>query len=187
VSGWCDVRFTPLSLTGAFLVEIEALSDERGFFARTWCRTEFSRHGLNPNLEQCNLSHNTKRGTLRGMHWQAAPHGEAKLVCCLRGTIHDVIVDVREGSPTRGRWLAIELDAERHNALYIPDGFAHGFQTLTPDSDVFYQMSTSYHPASARGIAWNDPDLGIAWPIADPCMSDRDRAFPSYRSLVGIS
>ena len=176
------MRFTPLALAGARLVELDPIADERGFFARAWCEREFAEHGLNPHLVQCNISFNTRKGTLRGMHWQAAPHGEAKLVRCTRGALYDVIVDLRPDSATYRRWLGIELTAMQRNALYIPEGLAHGFQTLESDSEIFYQMSGFHHPASARGLRWNDPAFNITWPLIDPLISERDRAFPLWGS-----
>ena len=154
--------FTETRLAGAYLIEPERIEDERGFFARTWCRDEFERHGLNPRLVQCNVSYNARRGTLRGMHYQAKPHEEAKLVRCTRGAIYDVIVDLRPDSPTYRQWVAAELTAENRRMLYIPEGFAHGFQTLADETEVFYQMSELFHPESARGVRmttrpWGSP------------------------------
>jgi dTDP-4-dehydrorhamnose 3,5-epimerase len=171
------VRFVPAPLEGAFVVEPELLEDERGFFARSFCRDEFVAHGLDPSVAQCNVSFNRQRGTLRGLHYQATPHEEAKLVRCTRGAIWDVIVDLRESSATRYRWFAAELTADNRRALYAPAGFAHGFQTLADGSEVFYQMSASYHPESARGVRWDDPAIGITWPIRDPVLSTRDRSY----------
>jgi len=159
-------------------VEPELLEDERGSFARSFCQGEFRAHGLDPVIAQCNISFNKRRGVLRGLHYQVKPHEEAKLVRCTRGAIWDVIVDLREGAPTRYRWFATELTADNRRALYIPRGFAHGFQTLADNSEVFYQMSEFYHPESARGVRWNDPKIGIAWPLADPVVSPRDRSYP---------
>jgi dTDP-4-dehydrorhamnose 3,5-epimerase len=171
------LRFLPTPLAGAFVVELERLEDERGFFARSFCREEFRKQGLEPAIEQCNVSWNRRRGTLRGLHFQAAPHEEAKVVRCTRGAIWDVIVDLREGSPTRLRWHAQELNADNRLAFYVPAGFAHGFQTLSDDSEVLYQMSTSYHADLARGLRWDDPKLGIRWPLPDPILSPRDRSY----------
>jgi dTDP-4-dehydrorhamnose 3,5-epimerase len=174
------VKFAETPLAGAFVVEIEPLKDERGLFARSFCRKEFEAHGLDPAVAQCNVSHNVKRGTLRGLHYQAPPYEEAKLVRCTRGAIWDVIVDLREGSKTRLQWFAAELSADNHRALYVPRGFAHGFQTLADDSEVFYQMSEFYRPDGARGIRWNDPSIGIRWPLAEPILSARDRDLPLH-------
>ena len=159
-------------------MEPELLEDERGSFARSFCQGEFRAHGLDPVIAQCNISFNKRRGVLRGLHYQVKPHEEVKLVRCTRGAIWDVIVDLREGAPTRYRWFATELTADNRRALYIPRGFAHGFQTLADNSEVFYQMSEFYHPESARGVRWNDPVIGIAWPLADPVVSPRDRSYP---------
>jgi len=172
------LKFAPTPLAGAYVVELERLQDERGFFARSFCQEEFRRHGLKPAIAQCNVSWNRRRGTLRGLHFQAAPHEEAKVVRCTRGAIWDVIVDLRKGSATARRWHAVELTADNRRALYIPAGFAHGFQTLAEDSEVLYQMSEFYHPESARGVRWDDPTLAIPWPLKDPVMSPRDREFP---------
>lgn len=170
--------FVPTPLAGAYIVNSTPLRDDRGFFARTFCRGEFVERGLNPDVAQCNVSHNRQRGTLRGLHFQVEPHAEAKVVRCTQGVVWDVIVDLRAGSSTYRKWFGIELSAGLHNALYVPEGFAHGFQTLTEDAEVLYMMSESYYPESARGARWDDPAFGIEWPIADPTMSERDRNFP---------
>ncbi len=170
--------FVPAPLAGAFVVELERLEDDRGFFARSFCREEFEKHGLNPEIAQCNVSFNPRRGTLRGMHFQAEPHAEDKLVRCTQGVIWDAIVDLRTGSPSYAKWFGVELSASSRRALYIPKGFAHGFQTLSDDAEVLYMMAESFHPNCARGVRWNDPAFAIEWPIADPLISDRDRAFP---------
>ena len=172
------MKFLPTPLGGAYLIEVEQLEDERGFFARSFCQNEFLAHGLDANIVQCNVSFNRKRGTLRGLHYQAAPHEEAKLVRCTGGAIWDVIVDLRANSPTVRQWFAAELTAGNRRALYVPAGFAHGFQTLSDDSEVLYQMSAFFHPESARGIRWSDPTLSIQWPLAVASMSPRDEAFP---------
>ncbi len=162
------------------MVTPEPRRDERGFFARTWCREEFAAHGLNPNLVQCSISFNAKRGTLRGMHYQAMPHQEAKLVRCTRGAIYDVVLDLRPGSPTFGQWHAAELTADNRQMVYIPEGVAHGLQTLSDDTEVFYQISEFYHPESSRGVRWNDPAFGITWPISEPILSERDRGHSNF-------
>lgn len=176
------MRFVPTPLGGAFVVELVLLSDERGFFARSFCQDEFRAHELNPVAAQCNISFNRKRGTLRGLHYQIKPHEEVKLVRCTRGAVLDVIVDVRESSATRYRWFATELTADNRRGLYVPAGFAHGFQTLTDDSEVLYQMSEFYHPESARGLRWDDPVLGISWPLGNPLLSPRDQSYPLIES-----
>lgn len=172
------MRFNPTAIPGAYLVEIERLADERGFFARSWCHDEFARHGLNARLAQCNISYNKQRGTLRGLHYQGEPFAEAKLVRCTMGAIYDVILDLRRDSSTFGRWEAFELSAANRRMLYIPEGVAHGFQTLEDDSEVFYQMSADYHPECAMGARWDDPAFAIKWPVPDPVVSARDQAFP---------
>lgn len=172
------MRFFPTSLEGAYVVEPELLEDERGCFARSFCRDEFVAQGLDPAVVQCNISFNLRRGTLRGLHYQTKPYEEAKLVRCTRGAIWDAIVDLREDSPTRYRWFAAELTAENRRALYIPRGLAHGFQTLADNTEVYYQMSEFYHPESARGVRWDDPAIGITWPVENPVLSPRDKSYP---------
>lgn len=172
------MKFTETRLPGVVVVEIEPTRDERGFFARSWCRREFERHGLNPDLVQCNISFNKKKGTLRGMHYQAEPHQEAKLVRCTRGAIYDVVIDLRPESATYRQWQAVELNAENRCMLYVPSGVAHGFQSLEDDTEVFYQMSEFYHPECARGVRWDDPAFGIRWPLPDPIASEKDRSYP---------
>jgi dTDP-4-dehydrorhamnose 3,5-epimerase len=175
-----DVIFTETPLTGAFLIDLEPVRDERGFFARSFCRREFEAHGLNPDIAQCNISLNLRRGTLRGMHWQAAPHQEAKLVRCTRGAIHDVIIDLRHGSPTFAAHFSTDLTAVDRRMLYVPEGFAHGFLTLEDDTEVFYQMSEFFAPESARGVRYDDPAFGIRWPMEILVVSDRDRSYPDW-------
>ncbi len=174
------MKFEALSLAGAYVIEMEQLADERGFFARAFCRREFEAHGLDPNVAQVNVSFNRRRGTLRGMHYQAAPHEEAKVVRCTQGAIWDVIVDLRPGSPTFRQWQGVELSSANRRSLYVPRGFAHGFQALADDAEVLYLMSEFYHPESARGVRWNDPAFGISWPIADPHMSPRDASYEKF-------
>ncbi len=166
--------FKPLPLSGAFLIQPELRADERGFFARTFCKDEFEKHGIDFSCVQCNISYNKKRGTLRGMHYQSPPHEEAKIVSCARGAIYDVIVDIRPGSPTYKQWHAEQLSAENRAMLFVPKGFAHGFQTLTDDAEVFYMMGEFYHPQSARGMRWDDKEPGIAWPLAVTGISEND-------------
>jgi len=173
--------FSETKLSGAFIIEVKRLEDERGFFGRSFCRLEFEEHGLNPFVAQCNISFNRDAGTLRGMHYQAAPHAEEKLVRCTRGALYDVIIDLRPESPTFKQWVSLELTEENCRMLYIPKGFAHGFQTLVDETEIFYQMSAFYHPDSGRGVRWNDPAFGIQWPETDRViLSDRDRVWPDY-------
>jgi len=174
------VKFVETELAGAFVVEPEPLEDERGFFARTWCRREFAAHGLCVELAQCNISYNRQRGTLRGMHYQSEPYAEAKLVRCTAGAIYDVIVDLRPGSASYGRHWGVELSARNRTMLYVPRGFAHGFLTLEDDSEVFYQISEFYAPAHARGFRYDDPAFAIRWPAAVQVISERDRGYPDY-------
>lgn len=177
--------FRELALPGAFVLEPELLEDERGFFARAFCRREFTERGLEPAVAQCSLSFNRRRGTLRGMHYQAAPGEEAKLVRCSRGAIHDVIVDARPSSATFGRHAAVELSADNRLALYVPPGVAHGFQTLADDTELYYQMSEEYAPELARGFRHDDPALGIEWPLPATVMSERDRELPPFAGREG--
>jgi len=170
--------FTETQLKGAFIIDIEPIEDERGLFARSWCREEFEAHSLNPELAQCNISFNKKKGTLRGMHYQKPPHEEAKLVRCTLGAIFDVIIDLRPDSPTCKQWVGEKLTAQNRKMLYIPEGFAHGFMTLEDDTEVFYQMSTPYVPESAAGVRWDDPEFNIHWPgLEGYIISNRDRSF----------
>jgi dTDP-4-dehydrorhamnose 3,5-epimerase len=170
--------FREAKLRGAYVVEPELIEDDRGFFGRTWSAEEFSEHGLNPNIAQCNTSLNRRKGTLRGMHYQIPPHEEAKLVRCTAGAIYDVIVDLRPGSPTWAQWIAVELTSQNRLMVYVPEGFAHGFQTLADNSEVCYQMSATYSPESARGVRWDDPAFGIEWPLSVSVISERDRTHP---------
>ncbi len=172
--------FTETALPGVVVVEPERREDARGFFARAWCAREFAARGLTSRLVQCSVSFNKRRGTLRGMHYQAAPHAEAKLVRCTAGAIFDVAIDLRPASPAYRRHVSIVLTAEARNMLYVPEGCAHGFQTLVDDTEVFYQMSEFYAAGAARGVRWNDPAFGIAWPDPDPILIDRDRTYPDF-------
>jgi dTDP-4-dehydrorhamnose 3,5-epimerase len=177
------MRFEQTPLPGAWVIELAPLGDERGWFARTFDADAFAAHGLNATVVQCNASFNPRRGTLRGMHYQAEPHGESKLVRCVRGAIFDVAVDLRARSPTLRRWHGVELSAENRLAFYIPAGLAHGFQTLTDDAEVLYQMGDRYVPESARGVRFDDPAFGIDWPpvqAGERIVSERDRAFPDF-------
>lgn len=176
--------FTPTPLPGLLLVDPERRTDERGFFARSFCAAEFAAQGLPTVFPQHNVSGNPRRGTLRGLHLQRPPHGEPKLVRCTGGAIFDVAVDVRPGSPTHGRWFGVELDAAGGRSLYIPPGFAHGFQTLTDDAEVLYLMGAMYVPEAATGLRWDDPDVGIVWPLPVSVVGERDRALPWLAGLA---
>lgn len=178
------MKFTPTPLPGAFVIDIEPREDERGFFARTVCAEEFSRLGLNGRFVQQSVSWNRRAGTLRGLHYQAAPHEEDKLVRVSRGAIYDVIADLRRDSPAFGRWFGVELSADNHRQLYIPRGVAHGFQTLLPDTEILYQMTVPFAPDAARGLRWDDSVLQIAWPqCADRTISDKDLGLPTLTEL----
>jgi len=172
--------FTPSKLDGAFLIDLEPATDDRGFFARSFCAKEFEARGLNSHLVQCNISFNAKKGTLRGMHYQKPPHAEAKLVRCTAGAIYDVIVDLRFSSKTFKQWAGIELTALNRRALYIPEGLAHGFQTLCDGTEVSYQMSEFYAAEAACGFRWNDPMFGIRWPDGPRIISAKDESYPDY-------
>jgi dTDP-4-dehydrorhamnose 3,5-epimerase len=175
------VIFHETQLGGVFEIHIEPKCDERGFFARTWCRHEFESKGLNSQLAQCSVSFNTRKGTLRGIHYQAAPYPETKLVRCTQGAIYDVIVDLRPESSTYKQWIGAMLTAENRRMLYVPEGCGHGFLTLEDETEVFYQMSEFYHPDLARGVRWNDPAFGIAWPAEVEQISERDRTYPNLK------
>lgn len=172
--------FKELDLPGAWVIDLEPRSDDRGFFARAFCVDEFLRHGLSPVVAQANLSHNRMRATLRGMHYQKAPHAEVKMVRCVNGAIWDVIIDLRPESKTYLKWTAVDLTRDNHRMLYVPKGFAHGYQTLTDDAEVFYMVSDPYAPGSEAGIRWNDPRIGIRWPLADPIVSPKDAVHPEF-------
>lgn len=174
------MNFYATKLSGAFEVHPEFTNDERGFFARMWCQREFEAHGLNPQLAQCNISFNKRKGTLRGMHYQIGEHAEAKLVRCTRGSIYDVVVDLRLQSPTFRSWVAVILTAEKRNMVYVPEGCAHGFQTLEDETEVFYQMSQFYNREAARGVRWDDSAFQIAWPESVEVISERDRTYPNF-------
>lgn len=172
------MQFTETRIPGAYIIDTDCFADERGFFALTWARDEFVAQGLNPYLAQCNLSYNHRTGTVRGMHWQAPPHAETKLVRCVRGGIYDVIVDIRNDSPAYLRWVGVELTAENRRALYIPEGCAHGFQTMEDATEVFYMITEQYTPDAARGMRWNDPAIGVTWPREVAVISERDAQYP---------
>ena len=174
------MKFVPTPLGGAYVIELEPSFDERGFFARSWSAEDFKERGLAAKMAQCSISFNTRKGTLRGMHYQSEPHAEAKVVRCSAGAMYDVLVDLRRGSPTHCRWFGVELSADNRKLLYVPEGIGHGFQTLTDNTEIFYQISQDYRSDASRGVRWNDPVFTIDWPIANPILSERDRSFPDY-------
>jgi dTDP-4-dehydrorhamnose 3,5-epimerase len=176
------VKFEESPLAGAYTIEMDRLEDERGFFARSYCAAEFAARGLSAAMPQSSVSFNERRGTLRGLHYQAEPHAEDKLVRCTAGSIYDVIVDLRPDSPTPRRWFGVELSAANHRSLFVPKGLAHGFMTLRDDTEVLYMISAPYAPGFERGVRWNDPAIGIAWPAAPSVVSARDAAYP----LLGV-
>ncbi|MGH9498297.1 MAG: dTDP-4-dehydrorhamnose 3,5-epimerase [Terriglobales bacterium] len=172
--------FRETKLPGIFEIYLEPNYDSRGFFARTWCEEEFKNYGLNPTIKQSSVSFNVKKGTLRGLHFQAAPYGEAKVVRCTSGAIYDVVLDLRPLSPTFRKWIGLNLTAANRHMLYIPEGCAHGFLTLEDNTEVSYQMSEFYHTDSGRGVRWNDPTFQIAWPERVEVISERDRTYPNF-------
>jgi len=175
------VIFKETKLKGAFIVELEKFADERGFFALSWSRDEFARRGLESRFAECNVSFNHQQGTLRGMHYQAPPHGQVKIVRCTMGSIYDVIIDLRTDSPTFKQWIGVKLTAANRLMLYVPKDFAHGFQTLENETEVFYQMSSPYVSESGRGVRWNDPAFGIEWPEPEKIIiNERDKNYPDF-------
>jgi dTDP-4-dehydrorhamnose 3,5-epimerase len=172
--------FTETELKGAYIIDLERREDDRGFFARTWCQNEFEAHGLVARIVQANTSYNKLKGTLRGMHYQRAPYAETKLVRAVRGAIVDVIVDLRPDSPTYKRWIGVELTADNRRALFVPEGFAHGFQTLEDNTDVSYQVSAFYTPGAEGGARYNDPSFDIQWPLPISVISDKDATWPDF-------
>lgn len=179
---WRAVRLRETTLAGVFVLELDPIQDERGFFARAWSAEQLAERGLDATVVQCNISYNDRAGTLRGMHYQADPYGETKVVRCTAGAIFDVALDLRLDSETYLRWYGVELSAANRRALYIPEGVAHGFQTLVDGTEIFYLMSRDYVPAAGRGVRWDDPAFGITWPESpERVISDRDRSFPLFR------
>jgi dTDP-4-dehydrorhamnose 3,5-epimerase len=178
------MRFVETPLPGAWVIELELLGDERGWFARSFDAAEFKARGMSSEVAQCNASFNARAGTLRGMHYQADPRSESKLIRCVRGAIFDVAIDLRRDSPTYRRWHGVELSAENRRAFYLPVGLAHGFQTLTDDCEVLYQMGSPFVPDAARGVRWDDPAFGIEWPEhpGERTISEKDRAYPDFGS-----
>ncbi len=175
------MQFTKTGLEGAFIIDIQEISDPRGFFARGWCQREFEENGITANISQANISFNREKGTLRGLHYQKAPYEEAKLVRCTKGAIFDVAVDIRPDSSTFGKWVGAELTAQNHRMLLVPEGFAHGFQTLEDNTEVFYQVSEFYTPESEGGARYDDPAFGINWPIEVSVLSDKDANWPPIK------
>lgn len=178
------MTFSETPLAGAYVLTLNKVQDDRGFFARAWCRDEMIAHGLNPNVTQINLAMSHKKGTLRGLHFQEPPYAEVKIIRCTRGAIHDVIVDLRPESASFGRWFALELRADEHNLLYVPERFAHGYQTLTDEAEICYQTSVAYHPPAARGIRYDDPAFAITWPLPVSSISKADASWPTWDSAV---
>jgi dTDP-4-dehydrorhamnose 3,5-epimerase len=174
------MEFTETKLKGAFVVSMKKIQDDRGFFARAWCREEFAAHGLNPDMVQLNVGYSHVKGTLRGLHFQQAPHAEAKFVRCTSGAIYDVIVDLRPDSPTWRQWFGLELSAENRLMLYAPEGFAHGYQALTDMAEIYYMTSAPYAAQSARGVRYNDPAFGVLWPLPVSVISQPDQNWPDY-------
>ena len=178
------MKFTETKLKGAFIVELSPIKDERGFFSRSYCKNLFEEHGLNTNVVQANLSYNAKKGTLRGMHMQVAPFEESKLVRCTRGSIYDVIVDLRTDSETFKQWIGVELTADNYKMLYVPEVFAHGFITLEDHTDVTYQVTQFYTPGTEVGYRWNDPAFNIEWPLMPHVISDKDHAHQLFEDSI---
>jgi dTDP-4-dehydrorhamnose 3,5-epimerase len=175
------MKLTETDLHGAYVVDLEPIEDARGFFARAWSETDFADRGLESHIAQCNVSFNRRSGTIRGMHLQRPPHEEVKTIRCVRGSLFDVIVDLRPASPTFRQWIGVELSAENRRMLYVPRGFAHGFQTLEDDTETFYMVSEPYAPQAESGVRWNDPAFGIVWPLGEPTeISDKDRSWPDF-------
>lgn len=177
------MKFTETKLKGAFILELQEMRDDRGYFARTFCTRELEEHGLISDVKQANMSWNDKAGTLRGMHFQFAPYEETKLIRCTQGALYDVIIDLRKGSDTYRQWIGVELSADNHKALFVPRDFAHGFITLTANTEAFYMVSQSYQPGSEGGIRWNDPQFAIDWPIEPEVISEKDAAWPDYEEV----
>jgi dTDP-4-dehydrorhamnose 3,5-epimerase len=176
------MQFTETGLEGAWIVDVEPMSDDRGFFGRTWCAKEFAEHGMVADMAQCNVSYNHRKGTLRGLHYQVPPAAEAKFVRCTAGAVHDVIVDVRPGSGTYLQWVGVDLTAENRRALYVPPMFAHGYLTLTDGAEVIYQVSEFYTPGAERGARYDDPAFGIDWPVAIEVLSEKDAGWAPFEA-----
>ncbi len=184
------MKFTETKLKGAYLIDVEPIGDDRGFFARAWCRNEFEKAGIGTNVAQANMSFSKDKGTIRGLHWQVPPNTEAKLVRCIRGAIYDVIVDLRSGSPTYLQWFGAELSADNRRIMLVPEGFAHGMQTLVHDTEIYYQVSEFYVPEAERGARVDDSAFGIEWPLPVTTRSDKDANWPDFdieRSAIKIA
>lgn len=175
------MKFTETPIRGAMIVELEKHEDHRGFFSRAFCKKEFENHGLENQIVQCNFSKSRKKGTLRGLHYQSEPHSEVKMVRCVNGSIYDVIVDLRKGSPTYKQWFGLKLSEENYKMLYIPKGLGHGFQTLEEDSVLFYMVTEFYNREAEGGVRWNDPAFGIEWPLDVSDISEKDKAYPDFK------
>ncbi|MDH3599760.1 MAG: dTDP-4-dehydrorhamnose 3,5-epimerase [Candidatus Tectomicrobia bacterium] len=179
------MHFSPTALPDAYIIDLQPHQDERGFFARAWCQQEFAKYGLSTQLAQCNMALSHRAGTLRGMHYQISPHEESKLVRCTKGALYDVIIDLRLHSVTYLQWIGVELTANNYRMLYVPEGFAHGYQTLCDETEVFYQVSQCYQPGAEQAVRWNDPAFSIEWPETnDRTMSDKDRNWPDFSSQI---
>ncbi len=174
------MKFIETSLKGAYILELELIKDNRGFFARYFCEEEFKKHGLNPDISQISIAVNEKKGTLRGMHFQKKPHEEAKIVRCIRGSIYDVIIDLRKDSPTFKKWFSTEIKEHDYKMIYLPEGFAHGYMTLEDNTEVTYHMSKAFHVESYVGVRWDDPAFNIKWPTTNPIISDKDKNYPDF-------
>jgi dTDP-4-dehydrorhamnose 3,5-epimerase len=174
------MRFHETKIPGVFQIQLESSVDDRGFFARSWCRKEFQSHGLKDQLAQCSVSFSKRKGTLRGMHYQADPFPETKVVSCTRGAVYDVVIDLRRASPAYRHWIGVHLTAADRNMIYVPEGCAHGFMTLEDETEVFYQISEFYYPELARGVRWDDPAFEVSWPLPVEVISDRDRSYPDF-------
>ncbi|MBN4066866.1 dTDP-4-dehydrorhamnose 3,5-epimerase [Simkania negevensis] len=181
------MRFLKTPLNGAYVIELEKMGDERGFFSRLFCHNEFKNNGLDPKVVQANDSYSQEKGSIRGMHYQLSPKAETKLVRCIRGSLYDVIIDLRSESPTFKQWFGVELNAENRKMLFVPRGFAHGFQTLENDTEAFYLVSEFYAPKFERGIRWNDPEFGIKWPTAPTTISDKDSSHPNFNAKYHLN
>jgi len=176
------MKFLQTNIPGVFLIDIEPITDERGMFARLWCKEEFKQAGLSTDLSQFSISYNNLRGTLRGMHYQLPPHAETKIIRCTQGAVYDVVLDLRNSSPTYKKWYGCELSSENHRMLYVPEGLAHGFITLVDHTEMLYQISTSYAVQSAQGVRWNDPSFSISWPFLPMVISARDTSYPDFNA-----